>query len=104
MSAARRLSIVLALAVVTVALYSASASAQACPGNPSGGTSLRQTREEGTVPAPSTDFLPRGISLDTGLQGWFSTFVAARYPFAVASRSIPGRAVWAITQRKLGGR
>ena len=104
MSAVKKLVVVLVLAIATVALYSVSASAQASPGNPSGGTSLRQTRVEGTPPVLPTDFLSRGISLEAGLNGWFSTLIATRYQFAVTSRPVSGRTLLAVTQRKLWGR
>lgn len=104
MSAVKKLVLVLALAVVTVSLYSAAASAQASPGNPSGGTGLRQTRVEGTGPVLPTDFLSRWISLDAGLSGWVGTLIANRYPFAVTSRPVTGRTLLAVTPRKIWGR
>ena len=101
MSAAKKLLAVLAVSAFMVALHSAPAAAQGSPSNPSGGTSLRQTRVEGGAVLPN-DYLSRGISADAGL--WFNTFVAARYSFAAAARPVVGRTLWAVTQRKIWGR
>ena len=99
MSAARRFALILTLALATVALGAASVHAQATPTNPSGGTSLRQTIEEGTGSGGLADFLSRGLSFDLGLRSWISSIAVSRSLGSAAARPIAGRTLSAVLTR-----
>ena len=99
MSAARRFALVLTVALATAALGAASAHAQACPGNPSGGTSLRQTIEEGSGSVGFTAYLSRGLSFDGGLRSWISSIAVSRSIGSAAARPVAGRTLSAVLTR-----
>jgi hypothetical protein len=101
MKAVAKLLVVLALAASASTLCSNTASAQASPGNPSGGTWMRQTQEEATGPVLPTDYLARGFALDLGVRGWISTLLSARYSSTVV---LEKRTAWAVTRRRVGAR
>jgi hypothetical protein len=100
MSATKRLAVVVIVLAALSVIHAASAHAQACPTNPSGGTWLRQTTEEGSGPAMPGGFLSSGA----GWRNWLATYAATRYASAVASRPSAGRGLLAVTRRASGGR
>ena len=83
MSVARRIALVAMVAGSLAILSAAPAHAQACPTNPSGGTWLRQTAEDGSTPGGS---ILRQPTIHPGWQTWFGTFAASRYASSIASR------------------
>ena len=99
MSAAKRFALILILALTTIAV--SAASAQVNPGNPSGGTSLRQTTEEGTGSVVLRDYLSAGFSLGSGLRGWLTSYALSRY---FVPRPVSGRALTAAAPRRVWGR
>ncbi len=99
MTAARKSALVLTLAAACLVLGSASALAQICPTNPSGGTSLRQTREEGSGTVRLTDYLSRGLSIDHGVRGWLSSYAVSRFVVPAASRPVSRWTLPALVQR-----
>lgn len=97
MCAAKKLLAVLALVAVTVVMTSATASAQAGPGNPAGGTSLQQSRVEG--PVLPTDYLSRSIAAGAGWNGWLATLVSVRCT-APATPELTARKVATTSRRR----
>ena len=95
MFAAKRFTLVLAVALVTLALSAASVLAQAGAPNPSGGTGLRRTVEEGTGTLSPTDFLSGGVSVDLGLRSWLGGFAPFR------SRAAADRKMMAVVQQRI---
>ena len=98
MSTVRRFTIPLVMAGAIAVLGSTVALAQAGPGNPSGGTSLRQTTFEGTgslsQPAPVLRELPGPTSWQT----WFG-FSLSRYGVSATTRVGDWPSKWAIVRR-----
>ena len=86
------------LVVVATTLVIASAFAQSGPGNPSGGTWLRQTVEEGTGSTKSTVF-PAGTSFGAGWTSWVASFSVSRSTFTVAPRPTETRSFLAAARR-----
>ncbi|HKQ57301.1 MAG TPA: hypothetical protein VJY35_05500 [Candidatus Eisenbacteria bacterium] len=101
MRAAKQLLVVLALTGLTAMVHTSLASAQGSPGNPSGGTWLRQTQEEATGPVLPTDFLSRGFALNMALSGWINTRLSAYYTSSVV---LEKRTAMAVTRRRVGAR
>ena len=95
---------VLAALVALTALTAGSASAQIGPTNPSGGSSLRQTVDEGSGTFSRFGFLSRNLSAAAGWQGWLASYAASRFVIQTASRSSEGRTVLAVTRRPLAWR
>lgn len=104
MSAAKRFVLAALVASALVTLNVSAVHAQACPGNPSGGTGLRQTVEEGSGPTGSGFTFMRGLSINPALQSWFGTFAASRYASSVVSRPVNGHSLLAIARRTNGRR
>jgi uncharacterized RDD family membrane protein YckC len=83
MSIARRFALPFMAASAVVVLSAAAALAQVGPNNPSGGTSLNQTRSEGPiVSSPGWT-----SSATTVWKGWYGNFAVSRYGVAFAGRS-----------------
>ena len=95
---ARKTVLVAMFVVCATTLVIASAFAQVGPTNPSGGTWLRQTVEEGTGSSRSTVF-PAGTSFGTGWSSWLGTFAASRSAATVAPRSTDRRSTLAVARR-----
>lgn len=104
MSAARRFALVFILALTTVALSAASVMAQTNGGNPSGGTSLRQTLEEGSSPSPTTDPVSFDLSFDYAFPGWLSSYLVTRSYVRAATRPVSSLTWKAMVQRRVWGR
>ena len=96
---AKKAALVLSLLLAVAALSAAPALAQVGPYNPSGGTSLRQTVEEGYGPFSPAGFLSRTLSINGGWQGWFATFAASRQASAISPRPSDVRSLLAVTRR-----
>ena len=103
MSAAKRFSLVLIVTGALAILGAAAAHAQASPSNPSGGTGLRQTIEEGPGAFITVGSLSHDLSFHPAWQSWLGTFTASRFASAVASRPTDARSMLAIA-RRLNGR
>lgn len=101
MSVARKFALVAMVAGSLAILTAASAHAQASPGNPSGGTWLRQTAEEGSTPG---GMISRQLTIHPGWQTWFGTFAASRYASSVASRPSDVGSLLAVARRSNGRR
>ena len=99
MSVARKFAIVAMVAGSLAILTAASAHAQACPTNPSGGTGLRQTAEDGTNPV---GMIQRQPTIHPGWQTWFGTFAATRYVSWVAARPSDSGTMLAVSRRSNG--
>jgi hypothetical protein len=97
---ARKSALVAMLVVAATTLVIASAFAQVGPTNPSGGTGLRQTVEEGSGPSIPAGFFSRGFSFDAGWSSWLGTFAASRYASTVAPRSTEMRSILAVARRQ----
>ena len=95
---ARKPVLVAMFVVAATTLIIASAFAQAGPTNPSGGTWLRQTVEEGSGSFKSTVF-PAGTSLGAGWSSWLGTVAASRSVATVAPRSTDARSILAVARR-----
>lgn len=91
---ARKPALVVMLVLAATTLVIASASAQSGPTNPSGGTWLRQTVEEGSGAIKSA-----GFSFGAGWSSWLGTFAAARAASVVAPRSTDTRSTLAVARR-----
>lgn len=87
MSIARRFVLSLIVAGAVVVLGAAAAFAQVGPNNPSGGTSLHQTRTEGPVVWSPAGSGSRDLSATTVWKGWFGAFAASRDGFVFAGRT-----------------
>lgn len=87
MSIARRFALPFMVASAVVVLGAAAALAQSGPTNPSGGTSLTQTRTEGPVVSSPAGTSSRDLSATTVWKGWYGSFAASRYGFAFAGRA-----------------
>lgn len=92
----RKIALVLAVAVVATALATASASAQIGPNNPSGGTGLRQTTEEGNGAFGPADILSPGPA---GWRTWLGVLAAHKSSSHFATRSSDARALLAVARR-----
>ena len=90
----RKAALVATLVIASTTLVIASAFAQAGPTNPSGGTWLRQTVEEGTGSPKST-----GMSFGSGWTSWVATFSASRSAFMVAPRTTETRSILSAARR-----
>ena len=99
MSIARRFALPFMVASAVVVLGAAAALAQVGPSNPSGGTSLSQTRTEGPVASSPAATSSRDLSATTVWKGWYGTFAASRYGFAFAGRSGDWRSPSAFLRR-----
>jgi len=97
---ARKSALVITLVVAATTLVIASAFAQVGPTNPSGGTGLRQTTEEGNGSFGPTGFISRGLSIGAGWQSWLGTFAASRYSTTLAPRSTDVRSLLAVARRQ----
>jgi hypothetical protein len=104
MSAARRFALVLTLALATVAMSASPGLAQLGAPNPSGGTSLRQTTEEGTGSVGLSDYLSSGLSIDLGLRSWLNSYAVSRFFVPAATRPVSGRTLTAAAPRRVWGR
>lgn len=94
----RKIVLVAMLVLAATTLVIASASAQAGPGNPSGGTWLRQTVEEGTG-SYKTTLSPTGTSFGAGWGSWLGTFAASRSSATVGLRSTDTHSILAVARR-----
>lgn len=92
----RKALLVAMLVVFATTLAIATAFAQVGPNNPSGGTWLRQTTEEGTGSFKSTTF---GTSFGTGWSSWLGTFAASRSIAMGSPRSTDTRSILAVARR-----
>ena len=101
MSVARRVALVAMVAGSLAILSAASAHAQACPTNPSGGTWLRQTAEDGSG---FGGVILRQPTIHPGWQTWFGTYAASRYAASVASRPSDLGSMLAVSRRSNGRR
>jgi hypothetical protein len=101
MSAARRLVLVITIATLTLALSAASVLAQGGAPNPSGGTSLRPTIEDGTGSVALGRFLSSGYTIDLAARGWITNYAASRFTVPTASRPVAGRTLAAAMPRKV---
>jgi len=97
---ARKSALVIALVVAATTVVIASASAQVGPNNPSGGTSLRQTTEEGIGTFGSAGFLFRALSIGYGWQPWLGTFATSRQSATLAPRPTGIRSLLAVARRQ----
>lgn len=97
---ARKAALVVMLVVAATTLVIASAFAQVGPTNPSGGTGLRQSVDEGNGSSIPAVPLSRSLSFDTGWNSWLGTFAASRYASAVATRSADTRSLLAVARRQ----
>ncbi len=104
MSAARRFALALTVVASLSLIHAASAHAQACPGNPSGGTWMRPALEEGSGPALPGGFLSGPLSNGGSWRTWLGTFAASRHASLTAVRPAGGRGLLAVTRRASGGR
>jgi uncharacterized protein YcnI len=101
MSVARQVALVAMIAGSLAILTAASAHAQACPTNPSGGTWLRQTAEDGSSPG---GVIARQPTIHPGWQTWLGTFAASRYASSVAARPSERSSMLAVSRRSNGQR
>lgn len=97
---ARKSALAIALVVAATTVVIASASAQVGPNNPSGGTSLRQTTEEGSGSFGPVGFLSRALSIGSGWQSWFGTFAASWHSSTLAPRPTDIRSLLAVARRQ----
>jgi hypothetical protein len=104
MSVTRRFALVLIVAVATVALSAASVLAQGGSPNPSGGTRLTGTINEGTGSVSIGGYLAKGLSIDLGLRAWASSYFVSRYFVPAGTRPVSGRALTAYVPRRVWGR
>jgi hypothetical protein len=95
---------ILIVLMALTTLTMGSASAQVGPGNPSGGSSLRQTAEEGTGSFTRAGFLSRSLSVGAGWQGWLGAYFASRSMIQTSSRSSADRSILAVTRRPFAWR
>jgi hypothetical protein len=102
--AGKQAAFVLVVLVTLATLSLGTASAQIGPYNPSGGSSLRPSTEEGTGPFTRAGFLSRNLSLGTGWQGWLASYAVSRPVIQTASWSSDGRSVLAVKRRPLASR
>jgi hypothetical protein len=104
MSAARSSALVLVLVFATLAMSAASVLAQVSSPNPSGGTSLRPSTEEGAAPIGIGDYLSAGFSIDLGLRGWLISHTVSRRLVPTGTHLPFGRTLTAVAPRRLWGR
>lgn len=97
---ARKCWLVPMLVVVATTLIVASAFAQVGPTNPSGGTWLRQTVEEGGSAYKPSGFLSGSLSFDAGWTSWLATFAASRHSTTLAPRATDARSLLAVARRQ----
>lgn len=97
---ARKSALVVMLVIAATTLVIASAFAQVGPTNPSGGTGLRQTVEEGSGTYRPAGFVSGGVSFDSAWGSWLGTFAASRYASTVATRPTDVRSLLAIARRQ----
>jgi hypothetical protein len=99
MSIARRFALPFMVASAVIVLNAAAALAQVGPNNPSGGTSLNQTRTEGAVAWSPAGTSSRDLSAATVWKGWYGNFAASRYGLAFAGRTWDLRSPSALLRR-----
>jgi len=99
MSIARRFALPFMVAVAVVVLGAAAAFAQVGPNNPSGGTSLNQTRTEGAVASIPAGTGSRDLSATTVWKGWYGSFAASRDGLVFAARGWDWRSTSAFLRR-----
>src|SRR5262245_13667994 len=99
MSGARKFSVAVALVFATLVLGPASALAQMGGPSPSGGTSLRQTVEEGSGPVASITVYSGGGSID--LRSWLLHLVATRSYAPAPSQPLAVSRTLAVVQRRI---
>lgn len=99
MSTVRRLTIPVVVAGAIAVLGAGMALAQAGPTNPSGGTSLSQTRFEaaGSISSQPTPIL-RELPGQAAWQTWFG-FTLSRYGFSATTRAGDWRSMSAVVRR-----
>jgi hypothetical protein len=100
MSAGRRFAIVLVLALALPLLSATSVLAQGGSPNPSGGTRLCPSTQEGRGSVALGQFISKGLPLDLGLRAWLSSYTVSRIVSA-ASRPATGRTMTATAPRKV---
>lgn len=103
MSAAKRVALVISIALLTLALSAAAVLAQGSAPNPSGGTSIHPPVEDSTGPIGLGRFLSSGFTLDLRARGWLIGYAASRFTVS-AARPAAGPAVTAVMPRKIWGR
>jgi hypothetical protein len=99
MSIARRFALPFMVASAVVVLGAAAALAQVGPTNPSGGTSLIQSRTEGSIASSPAGTSSPDLSAATLWKGWYGSFAASRYGFAFAGRTWDWRSPSALLRR-----
>jgi hypothetical protein len=104
MSAARRFTFVLALALAILGMSAASALAQVGSPNPSGGTSLRPATGEGPDLIGIGDYLSAGFSIDLGLRGWLISRAVSQHVVPTGNHLGFARTLTAVAPRRLWGR
>jgi hypothetical protein len=100
----KKAALVLSLFLAVGVLSAAPALSQVGPGNPSGGTSLRQTTEEGPGSFGPVGFLSRNLTFTGGWQRWFASFAPSRQAVSIASRPSDIRSLLAVARRPSGRR
>jgi len=100
-SGAKRVALVLILVTATLAIGATSLFAQSGVPQPSGGTCLRRTVEEGSGPiALNLNGTPsRNVSSDLGIQNWLVSFTAYRPVVTTSSRPVLGSRRTAVPRR-----
>ena len=102
--AAKKAAFVVWLALATSSLCVSSALAQCGPTNPSGGTSLRETRLEEQGSLGRVGLLSRNLSFSPGWQGWLSAFAASRSAASISSVRAETRTQAAVVRRPSAAR
>lgn len=87
---AKKAAVVLTLVVLATTISVASAFAQAGPGNPSGGNSLRLVTEETRISSGTVSLMSRQFNLPMAWQGLFGSLMASQV-ISFAPRSVDGR-------------
>ena len=83
----KKVATVLSLVLTATALMVACSAAQMGPGNPTGGTSVRLSTEEGRGSLGPVGLMSRQLALPVVWQGAFGSFVATQYVNSFVARS-----------------
>jgi len=102
MSIARRFALPFMVASAVVVLSAGAVLAQVGPNNPSGGTSLSQTRTEGPIVSSPAGTSSRDLSATTVWKGWYGSFAASRYGVTFAGRTWDLQSPTAFLRRPTG--